>query len=91
MPTAIRIGIIGDFSPNSLTHPRTNDALRHGAARIGTEISITWVPTEQLASRGTSTLEHFSGIWCSPGSPYRCMEGALGGIRFAHAYPFIGT
>jgi len=59
-PSAIQIGIIGDFDPNSRTHPRTNDALRHAAARIGTEISIAWVPTKELVSRGTSSIEHFS-------------------------------
>ncbi len=89
----LKIGIIGDFDPNSRTHPRTNQALEHAAAHIGKTISISWVATEQIASHGTSALEGCAAIMCSPGSPYRNMEGALEGIRFARerGYPFVGT
>ena len=69
------------------------DALEHAAAHIGRTISISWVATEQIASHGTSALEGCAGIVCSPGSPYRSMEGALAGIRFARerGVPFTGT
>ncbi len=89
----LKIGIIGDFDPNSRTHPRTNEALEHAGAHIGRTISLSWVATEQIASRGTSALEGCAGIVCSPGSPYRSMEGALEGIRFARerGVPFTGT
>ena len=89
----LKIGIIGDFDPNSRTHPRTNDALGHAAAHLGITVSIAWVPTEEIARRGVSMLEQCAGIICSPGSPYRSLEGALAGIRFARerGYPFAGT
>ncbi len=91
--STLTIGIIGDFDPNSRTHPRTNEALEHAAAHLGREISIRWVPTEEIANRGTSALGECSGIVCSPGSPYRSMAGALEGIRFARerGVPFTGT
>ncbi len=89
----IKIGIIGDFDPQSRTHPRTNQALEHAAAHIGRTISLDWIPTEQIASQGTAALEGCAAIVCSPGSPYRSMEGALEGIRLARerGYPFAGT
>lgn len=89
----LQLGIIGDYDPNSRTHPRTNEALEHAAAHLGRAISINWIATEQITSRGTSMLESCAGIVCSPGSPYRSMEGALAGIRFARerGYPFAGT
>jgi CTP synthase (UTP-ammonia lyase) len=94
MPAELKIGIIGDFDPASHTHPRTNDALQHAAAQLGRDISIAWIPTEELSARTAAVqLDGFAGIWCSPGSPYRSMEGALAGIRFARerGYPFTGT
>lgn len=89
----LKIAIIGDFDPDSRTHPRTNEALEHAAAHIGRMISIEWIPTEHLANHGTAALEGCAAIVCSPGSPYRSMEGALQGIRFARerGYPFVGT
>lgn len=53
-----------------------------------------WIPTEDLegpaAERG---LDEADGIWASPGSPYKSMNGALNGIRFARerGRPFVGT
>ncbi len=91
--TPLKIGIIGDFDPGSRTHPRTNRALEHAAAHLGGEISIEWIPTESIANDGAGALERCAGIVCSPGSPYRSMEGALEGIRFARerGVPFTGT
>jgi CTP synthase (UTP-ammonia lyase) len=93
MPAELKIGIIGDFDAASRTHPRTNEALGHAAAQLGHDISIAWIPTIELAAGAPSLLNGFSGIICSPGSPYRSMEGALAGIRFARErdYPFAGT
>lgn len=89
----LKIGIIGDFDPNSRTHPRTNEALADAAATLGMSLSIAWVPTAEIARRGPSMLAECGGIICSPGSPYRSLEGALEGIRFARerGYPFAGT
>lgn len=38
-------------------------------------------------------LESFDGLWASPGSPYKSMEGMLQGIEFARRrdWPFLGT
>jgi CTP synthase (UTP-ammonia lyase) len=38
-------------------------------------------------------LESFDGLWASPGSPYKSLDGMLKGIEFARRrdWPFLGT
>jgi len=86
--TTPRIGIIGEFNPNNPTHLATNEALAHGFARHGIKPAIEWLPTNQ-----TFDLNQFDGFWCSPGSPYLSLDGALQMIHWARLErkPFIGT
>ncbi len=89
----LRIGIIGDFDPSSVPHTATNASLDHAASSLGLSLDVSWVPTPSLADRPASTLAAFDGLWCSPASPYRSMDGALAGIRFAreHGWPYFAT
>jgi len=90
----LSIGIIGDFDPRNETHLKTNSSLVDAAARAGRDVKTDWLPTEELQEApGSKLLYGYDGLWCSPGSPYRSMEGALAGIRFAReqGVPFIGT
>jgi len=82
MKAFVRVGIIGDFNPDFTHHKATDDSLRHSAESLGIEVLTTWIPTESLET-GTQQLEQFDGLWCSSGSPYKSMEGALRGIRYA--------
>jgi CTP synthase (UTP-ammonia lyase) len=94
MKKMVRIGIIGDFNPESRYHLATNAALEHAAKALSCPLEITWIPTPDLAGSQVDTvLSDFDGLWCSPGSPYASMDGALAGIRFARekGKPFIGT
>jgi len=88
-----RIGIIGDYNAAYTGHRDTCEALDGAGLRVGVEISYQWVATDTIDSAGPSVLESFDGLWASPGSPYRSMDGALTGIRYAreHDRPFIGT
>jgi CTP synthase (UTP-ammonia lyase) len=89
-----RIGILGDFNPEFRSHHATNDALQHAAARLNLRLESQWIPTPCLAEPGgMRQLERFDGLWASPGSPYKSMEGMLHGIQFAreHDWPFLGT
>jgi CTP synthase (UTP-ammonia lyase) len=90
----IRVGIIGDYDPKRQFHIATNEALSHAAAALSASVETSWLPTPSLTkgSVGT-TLKEFDALWCSPGSPYKSMDGALRGIRFARekGWPFIGT
>jgi CTP synthase (UTP-ammonia lyase) len=87
------IGIIGDFNPKNATHTATTDAIRHAAAAWGQRVVVEWISTRQLEVEGTERLSAYHGLWCSPGSPYQSMEGALAAIRFARETnrPFFGT
>jgi CTP synthase (UTP-ammonia lyase) len=51
------------------------------------------VATDTVAAGGTGALAAFDGLWAAPGSPYRSLEGALAGVRFARerGVPFFGT
>lgn len=94
MAKPIEIGIIGDFNPDNQTHIKTNTALTGAAKRLGLDINVEWLPTPDLEGPAAEErLRSYDGLWCSPGSPYRSMEGALDAIRFAREQdvPFIGT
>jgi CTP synthase (UTP-ammonia lyase) len=89
----IRIGIVGDYSPDYVSHCETGAALEDSARRLEIDLSFEWVPTEAVGAGGTEVLTRFDGLWAAPGSPYRSLEGALAGIRFARerGVPFFGT
>ena len=94
MARTIRVGIIGDYNPDLRFHAATNEALRHAAEALSVQADVKWVATPLLESKSDQkTLERFDALWGSPGSPYRSMDGALQGIRFAREMqrPFIGT
>ena len=94
MKQHINVGIVGDFNPKSPYHAATNDALNHAADALSVAVNISWVPTESLDGDDVATaLEQFDALWCSPSSPYKNMDGALNGIRFARErdVPFLGT
>ncbi len=84
----VRIGIIGDFNPANPTHVATTSGIRHAADALGEPIEAVWLPTDQ-----PHELDKYQALFASPGSPYRSLEGALAGIRYAreNGVPFIGT
>lgn len=88
-----KIGIIGDFNPRNHSHVLTNEALNHAAEKAGHLIEVEWVPTVLLETEVAERLRPYGALWCSPGSPYQSMVGALNAIRFAREanIPFLGT
>jgi len=88
MTIPAKIGIIGDFNPQNSTHIATNDAIQHASEFLGKPVQAVWLPTDQPHG-----YDAFSALFCSPGSPYRSLEGALVGIRYAreNKVPFMGT
>ncbi len=94
MSDAVRIGILGDFNPEFRSHHATNESLQHVAAKLGIPVESEWISTPSVLEPGASKkLETFDGIWASPGSPYKSMDGMLKGIQFARErdWPFLGT
>jgi CTP synthase (UTP-ammonia lyase) len=94
MQRTLKIGIIGDYNPDSRYHIATEEALRHAAAALSVSLTCSWIPTQSLAKSSVgTTLKPFHALWCAPGSPYRSMDGALEAIKFAREQekPFMGT
>lgn len=96
MKRMLKVGIIGDFNPDYPAHVATNEALLHAAGALSMTVEYSWLPTDLLdeeSSEASSLLRRSDALWCSPGSPYRSMTGALRGIQFAReeGRPFIGT
>src|SRR5207245_9437758 len=88
------IWILGDFNPEFRSQHATDDALQHAAATLELKLESQWIPTPSvLQPTGQEMLESFDGLWASPGSPYKSMEGMLQGIEFARRrdWPFLGT
>ncbi len=88
-----KVGVIGDFTANNRSHVATNEALSHAAARADMAIDVQWILTPSLETAVAETLRPYDALWCSPGSPYQSMVGALNAIRFARErnIPFLGT
>lgn len=94
MNRTIRVGIIGDYESKSPYHRATHEALSHAARAMSLGLDYSWLPTPSLDEEGAErVLKQFDALWCSPGSPYRSMNGALRAIRFAREndWPFVGT
>ena len=93
MPAPLRIGLIGDYSPDVRAHVLIPEALAAAGAAIGRDVEPQWLPTESITDGVEALLSAFDGLWCVPASPYRSMAGALRAIRFARecGVPFLGT
>src|SRR6478672_12737520 len=95
MSDEITVGVIGDQlsefrSPQQAVGKMVNLA----ADELKIRARLKWIPTPVLVQgRVEAELEPMDALWCSPGSPYVSLEGALAGIRFARerGWPFIGT
>ncbi len=94
MNTELSIGVIGDYNSSSPSHNATNNAIAHAKDALDLNVAINWVPTPTLAQKPVKeVLSSFDALWCSPGSPYKDMKGAIEGIRFAReqGWPFFAT
>jgi len=89
----LRIAILGDRDPENPNHAATEAALAHASA-AGPSLEIVWFATDSvLEAAALEELARCAGVWCTTGSPYRSLDGALRGIRAARErrIPFLGT
>jgi CTP synthase (UTP-ammonia lyase) len=89
MSTKINIGVIGDYDPKNPTHVATNEGIEHAAEALQLHsLKVLWLPTDK-----SHRFSDYQGLLCSPGSPYKSLEGALDGIQCAREreIPFLGT
>jgi CTP synthase (UTP-ammonia lyase) len=91
--STIRIGLIGDYSPEITAHVAIPRALALAADVLAHAVEPTWIATPALDRDAERTLSAYHGLWCVPGSPYANMDGVLRAIRFARedGRPFLGT
>ncbi|KGE17654.1 glutamine amidotransferase-related protein [Paenibacillus wynnii] len=76
-----------------MTHIAIPQAIQLASDDLGCQIDIEWIPTSSLENGFEQKLATFQALWTVPASPYKSMQGALNGIRFAreHNVPFLGT
>ncbi|MFD2615689.1 CTP synthase C-terminal region-related (seleno)protein [Paenibacillus gansuensis] len=87
------IGLIGDYDEEVVAHMAIPRAIQLAAEEMGIQINFEWISTPSLDRDFEQKLSKYQGLWVVPASPYRSMQGALNGIRFAREQqiPFLGT
>ncbi len=91
MTHTLHLAIVGDRDDTITAHRAIPVALADAARTAGREITVDWVPTEEITS--VARIAAFDGLWAAPGTPYRSLEGALLAIRHARSsgVPLLGT
>ncbi len=84
------IALLGEYTPAFRPHMATDAAIEHSRALLGADIEGMWLSTEAI---DRSLFERCSGIWITPGSPYKNLERTLWAIRYAREQhvPCFGT
>jgi CTP synthase (UTP-ammonia lyase) len=88
------IAVIGDRIPGFEPQDAISGSVGDAALQLGLDTpEVRWIPTELLKAKGARVLDGASAVWCAPGSPFRSLDGALLGIRWAREsrLPFLGT
>ena len=89
-----RIGVLGDYDPDSPTLPALEKSIQHAANKLKISAEVKWLATDSLLGPDLEkTLESFDALWSAPASPYKSFDGMLRGIEFARRrdWPFVGT
>lgn len=89
----IRIGLIGEHSPDVKAHRAIPIALEMASEDLNCDARAEWAPTDELVKHTEQRLSGFDALWCVPGSPFASMQGALNAIQYAreNGVPFLGT
>jgi CTP synthase (UTP-ammonia lyase) len=89
----MRIALVGDYDPSSLTHAAIYAALQHAAVARDRALELCWLETSECQGQASGRLSGCDGVFIASGGPYRSMQGALDAIEFArtHDVPLLGT
>jgi CTP synthase (UTP-ammonia lyase) len=89
----VRVAVVGDRLSTFVPQDSIETALQHSADSLGAVVEVEWFDTPSLSEGADKLLRNADAVWCAPGSPFRSIEGALEGIRFAREAPrpFLGT
>ncbi|WP_316772251.1 CTP synthase C-terminal region-related (seleno)protein [Streptomyces sasae] len=85
------IALVGDRSPNVVSHTRIPLLLDALAERDRLVLDAYWIPSEDAEAE--DAVRGFDAVWVLPGSPYRSEAGVVRAIRTAREedIPFLGT
>jgi CTP synthase (UTP-ammonia lyase) len=89
-----RIALIGERDPGKRAHAGIEASLALYQRGPADELDYFWVPTAALSEQAAATiLGPAAAVWCTPGSPYENLAGALRAIQHARltGKPFLGT
>lgn len=90
---ASTIILLGERSDAVAAHPAIEAALTMARDAAAIDLAWKWLRTDTVGTDPRAALAGASGVWCTPGSPYASMPGALAAIRHAREtrLPFMGT
>lgn len=86
--------LVGERDPAKAAHRGIEASLALHRREAGTDLRHEWIATARLTPDTVDPLlGGCTGIWCTPGSPYASMSGALLAIRHARTAgkAFLGT
>lgn len=89
----VTVGIVGKYVALPDAYLSVVEALRHGAAAHELDLTIRWIPSDELTGLLADTyLEELDAIVVPGGFGYRGVEGKIEAIRYAreHEIPFLG-
>ncbi|KOV69280.1 glutamine amidotransferase-related protein [Streptomyces sp. MMG1121] len=91
MNNTATIALVGDRSPNVVSHTRVPLLLDALAERDRLVLDAYWIPSQDAEAEGA--VRGFDAVWVLPGSPYRSEAGVLAAVRTAReeGIPFLGT
>lgn len=88
----MKIGIIGDYSPEYPSQKATNEALIHSSKKVGIHIEFQWIPTASIPEKIGAITRIYNGFWIAPGIP-ESITGVLEIIKYSREQniPLLGT
>ena len=88
----MKVGIVGDFSPEYPSQLATNNALMHSSRKQGVSVEYRVIPTATISKQMDTIKETYQGFWIGPGFP-DSIDGVLSIIEFAREnnVPLLGT
>jgi CTP synthase (UTP-ammonia lyase) len=78
---APKIAVLGDYDPSHLTLRAINDSFDPLRKLVSPDIRFDWFDTDKF-NYEKAFKNGYSGLWITPGSPYRDMENVLNAIYY---------
>ncbi len=91
--SSVTVAIVGKYVMLSDAYISTVESLHHAGARLGTNVVIKWVLSEDIEKHGTDEyLKEVDGILVPGGFGDRGIEGKIQAIEYArlHKIPYLG-